>query len=175
MYNKRKLIDIYTDNYVTLTKAAIMIVKDKDAAMDVLQNVALVIVTKANRIKEIKKPNAFLLTCVRRAALNYLREESRACPTDPVILEEIHSDKYSHAAMDYLEWVMMLDKYLESYSLQLRSAFIKHYVDGYPLDTVAKEFNMTPNALAQQFRRMRYRIAQKTTELRVQLIILSFM
>ncbi|MGE5494656.1 MAG: sigma-70 family RNA polymerase sigma factor [Burkholderiales bacterium] len=175
MYNKRKLIDEFTDNYATLSKFAIMIVKDKDAALDVMQNVALVIVTKGNHVSEIKKPTAFFLTCIRRAALNYLRDESRTYPTDPVILEESNSGEYSRAAMDYLEWVMMLDKYLESYSQQIQNAFIKHYVDGYPLDMVAKELNMTPNALSQQFRRIRKRLAQKSPEYRVLLIILSFM
>lgn len=150
-----------------------MIVKDKDAALDVMQNVALVIVKKSYQLSEIKKPTAFLITCIRRASLNYLRDQARAYPTDPVILEEIHGDEHSDGAMEYLEWVMLLKKYLESYSPQLQSAFIKHYVDGYPLDMIASELNMTSNALAQQFRRMRKKIAQRSPKYKLLLIFLS--
>ena len=77
--------------------------------------------------------------------------------------------------MDYLEWVMLLEKYLESYSPQLQSAFIKHYVDGYSLDSVARELNMTSNALAQQFRRMRNKIAQRSPEYKVLIMFLSYL
>lgn len=181
MYSKCRLIDVFIDNYTALSKSAIMIVRDKDAALDVMQNVALVIAKKTNHATEaliagrIKKPHAFLLTCVRRAVLNYLRDESRVRPTDPAVLEEIRSDKKSHAAMEYLEWVMMLDKYLECYSKELRDAFIRYYVDGCLLDTLANELGMTPNALAQQFRRMRMRLASNSHDYRALLIILSFM
>ena len=175
MYTEDKLIDVFAAKYSTLSKFAIMIVKDKDAALDVMQNVALVIAKKAYEINEIKKPTAFLITCVRRAALNYLRDQSRAYPMDPVILEETQGDEYSNAAMEYLEWVMMLNKYLESYSPKLQNAFIKHYIDGYPLDMIANEINMTSNALAQQLRRMRKKITQRSPEYKVLLIFLSYL
>ncbi len=175
MHNDNKLIDVFAAKYTTLSKYAIMIVKDTNAALDVMQNVALVIATKPYKLDEINKPTAFLITCVRRAALNYLRDESRAYPTDPAILEEIHGDEYSSAALDYLEWIMFLNKYLESYSPQLQSAFFKHYVDGYSLDMMAKELNMTSNALAQQFRRMRKKIAQRAPGYKMLLIFLSYL
>ena len=175
MHTEDKLIYVFAAKYSTLSKFAIMIVKDKDAALDVMQNVALVIAKKAYEINEIKKPTAFLITCIRRAALNYLRDQSRAYPMDPIILEEIHGDKYSNTAMEYLEWVMMLNKYLESYSPQLQGAFIKHYVDGYHLDIIASELNMSSNALAQQFRRMRKKIAQRIPEYKVLLLFLSYL
>ena len=175
MHKENKLIDVFAAKYTTLSKYAIMIVKDKDAALDVMQNVALVIAKKSYQLCEIKKPSAFLITCIRRASLNYLRDQERVYPTDPVILEEIQGDEHSSRAMEYLEWIMMLNKYLESYTPQLQNAFIKHYVDGYPLDMIAKELNMTSNALAQQFRRMRKKIAQRSPEYKVLLIFLSYL
>ena len=90
MHNENKLIDVFTEKYTTLSKYAIMIVKDKNAALEVMQNVALVIVKKSYQISEIKKPTAFLITCVRRASLNFLRDESWLCPTDPVVIAEKH-------------------------------------------------------------------------------------
>ena len=57
MHTEDKLIDVFAAKYTTLSKYAIMIVKDKDAALDVMQNVALVIAKKAYEINEIKKPN----------------------------------------------------------------------------------------------------------------------
>lgn len=175
MQNEYKLINAFADNYETLSKFAIMIVKNKDAALDIMQNVALIIVKKGYQIEEIRKPTAFLITCVRRAALNYLRNESRACPTDPAILEETHRDKYSPVATDYIEWIMYLEKCLSSYSPQLQSAFIKHYIDGFPLDMIANELGMTSNALAQQLKRMRNKVANSSKGYRAILIFLSYM
>jgi RNA polymerase sigma-70 factor (ECF subfamily) len=174
LYN-RKLVNIFADQYTTLSKFAIMIVKDKDAALDVLQTVALAIVKKDFSISEIEKPTAFLIVCVRRAALNYLRKESRIYPTDPAIIHDYQSDGNAQTAMDYLEWVMALDKYLEKYPEGLRKAFVRHYVDGYPADIVARELNMTPNALAQQFKRMRKKIEQKSHEHKTLLLFLSYL
>jgi RNA polymerase sigma factor (sigma-70 family) len=172
--DEKKLIDVFADNYATLSKFAIMIVKNKDAALDVIQNVAFVIVTKAYNVSDIKNPNAFLLTCVRRAALNYLRNESRLCQTDPVILEQMLKSEYRDGSIDYLEWVMSLNRYLESYSPQLQKAFIMHYVDGCSLDAISKDLNMTPNALAQQFKRMRKKITQTSPEFKTLLMLLTF-
>lgn len=175
MYDQKQLIEIYAANYAAMSKFAIMIVKDKDAALDVLQNVALIIVKKGYSLAEIRYPKAFLITCVRRAALNYLRNEARAYPTDPVILEEMRGDEDSRSAIDYLEWVMLLEKHLEAYPPQLRSAFIKHYIDGYPLDTIAVELDMTSNALAQQLKRMRNKVANRSSEYKMLLMLLSYM
>lgn len=175
MRNENELIGIFEKNYSSLSKLAIMILKDKAAALDVMQNVALVILTKAYQLSQIEKPIPFLATCVRRAALNYLRDEAKTISTDPVLLEETHDDVYSHTAIDYLEWVMMLEKYLVTYSPELQNAFIKHYVDGYPLDTVAKDIGLSPNALSQQFRRMRKKIADQSPKYGALLTILSFL
>lgn len=175
MYDQKKLIEIYAANYAAMSKFAIMIVKDKDAALDVLQNVALIIVKKGYSLAEVRYPKAFLITCIRRAALNYLRSESRACPIDPAVLEEMRGGDDSHAAINYLEWVMLLEKHLESYSSQLRSAFMKHYIDGYPLDTIAAELDMASNTLAQQFKRMRNKVANKSSEYKMLLMLLSYM
>ncbi len=175
MINEKRIIDIFAENYKMLSRLAIMTVKDKDAALDVMQNVALILLKKENQLNDIDNVIGFLATCVRRAALNYIRDESRAYPTDPVKLEEMHSDVRSHIAIDYIEWVMMLKKHLVSYSPKLQSAFIKYYVDGYPLAVLAKELNMTPNALAQQFKRMRGKIASQSLKYNILIMILSFL
>lgn len=173
MSDEKKLIDIFIDHYPVLTKLAIMIVEDKTAALDVMQNVALIIVKKNYDLHDIDKPLGFLVTCVRRAALNYLRDKARTYPTDPTILEETHSDEYSHVMIDYVEWVATLEKFLSSYSPELQGAFIKHYIDGFSLIDVAKELGMTPNALSQQFRRMRNRIAKKAPEVMMLIMMLT--
>ena len=169
----KRLIDIFAENYAMLSKFALTIVEDKIAALDVMQNVALIILSKAYDISNIKNPTAFLITCVRRASLNYLRRESRTEPTDPTILEETHSDENSYFAIDYVEWVMLLNKFLDGYAPELQNAFIKYYVDGSPLIKLANELNMTPNALTQQFKRMRERIAARSPKFGVLLMILS--
>ena len=168
-----KLIDIFVQNYDKLSITAIMILKDKDAAWDVMQSVAVVLLKKEYSIEEIQKPMAYLATCVRRATLNYLRDESRSYSTDPTLLESINHDMDSYKAIDYLEWTDSLNSYLENYSSELKDAFIRHYVDGYPLAQIAGELGMTPNALSQQFKRMRNHIKAQSPSLLALLLTLS--
>ena len=174
MHTKR-LINVFADHYDVLSQYAIMIVKNKEAALDVMQNVALTIAKNEPMIEQIYNPRYFLIVCVRRAALNHLRKELRAYPVDPAYIQELKSDECAHNETDYLEWVMALDKYLEIYPEKLRKAFVRHYVDGYPAEIVAKELGMTPNALAQQFKRMRKKIEQRAPEHHTLLVFLSYL
>lgn len=87
----------------------------------------------------------------------------------------MHKDIYSNITIDYVEWVMLLEKCLVTYSPVLQNAFIKHYIDGYPLDTLAKGLEMTPNALSQQFKRMRKKIASQSPKYHMLLMILSLL
>ena len=168
-----KLIDIFVQDYDKLSITAIMILKDKDTAWDVMQNVAVVLLKKENSIEEIRKPMAYLATCVRRATLNYLRDESRSYSTDHTLLESINHDMDSYKAIDYLEWADSLNSYLENYSSELKDAFIRHYVDGYPLAQIAGELGIRPNALSQQFKRMRNHIKAQSPSLLALLLTLS--
>lgn len=175
MITQKRIIDVFAENYKMLSKLAIMTVKNKDASLDVMQNVALILLKKENQLNDIDNVIGFLATCVRRAALNFLRDESRAYSTDPIKFEEMLSNVQSSIATDYIEWVMMLKKHLVSYSPKLQSVFIKYYVDGYPLTVLAEELGMTPNALAQQFKRMRGKIASQSPKYNILIMILSFL
>ena len=156
--NHRELIDMYAERYPSLMEIAFMIMKEDEAASDVMQNVAVSILKEQNRQRNIDNPYAFFKKCILNAAITYIRKESKANPTDPAIIMETRNDENSHAAMDYIELEMTLRKYLSDYSSELQDAFIKRYMAGYPLDAIAKEIGMTPNALSQRFLRMRNKL-----------------
>ena len=54
-----------------------------------------------------------------------------------------------------LEWKERLQSF---YSPEMAEAFIRRYADGYSTRELAKELEMTENALMQQFYRMRKRL-----------------
>lgn len=175
MKDNKELIGVFADNYNRLAKIAIRVVGDKDTSLDVLQDVALILLRKEYRLKDIDSPIAFLTTCVKNTAVNYIRKASKTVLFDPVVMGEVHGDHNSSAKIDYIEWVETLNKYLASYSPELREAFIKHYVEGYPLSMVGKELGMTTNALSQQFKRMRDKIADQSPTFIILIMLLPYL
>lgn len=162
MKESKKIIGVFADNYDRLAKVAIRVLGDKETALDALQDVALILLRKGYRQDEIHYPIAFLTTCVKNAALTYIRKASKTVLCDPAVMGEMNDDPYSSTSLDYIEWVETLNRYLSTYSPEYREAFIKHYIEGYPLKILGEELGMTPNALSQQFKRMRDKIADQS-------------
>jgi len=74
----RGLIDIYIERYPSLLEIAFMIMKEDEAASDVMQNVAVSILKEQNRQRNIDNPYAFFKKCILNAAISYIRKESKA-------------------------------------------------------------------------------------------------
>lgn len=143
-----------------MLKLALMVVKDVNAAQDVLHNVAVVLLTKQRELADVEHYAAFLAVCIRRAALNYLRKSAREEARDPADLAELCGCANDGSAYDYIEWVASLEGYLAMYDAQMRGAFVRHYIDDIPLETIAGTLGITPNALSLRFKRMRRTLAK---------------
>lgn len=167
------LVKFLTDNYDRLLKLSIMMLHDLNAAEDVLHNVAVSIYAKRESLNDVVDPPAYFFTCLRRAMFNYIRDNARTLSTDPFDMKEMRSDPKSKVALDYLEWEIILRNHLKEYSEELIQAFLDHYMDDYPLDILADRLGLTPNALSQQFRRMRVRIARRSPRMALYMFILT--
>ena len=156
-----KLIKYYIQHYDELILTTVRITKNYEDAEDVMQSVALALCKREKELAHTDNCGAFIAVCIRRAAISLFRRKVHERVTDPYFLE-IYQDSEviqevnkTSPEYDYLEWVESLESHLESYSQEMRSAFIAHYVDDVPLDKIAAKLGLSVKALSGRFARMR--------------------
>lgn len=159
------IIKFFEQNYRNLLLCTVMMIKDADRAQDILHNVAVTLLKKQEDLTDLRHPNAYITQCIYRATLNYLRKETRIEAYDPVILSEICYHPDSDVCYDYVEWVLSIEAHLQNFKPEMRRLFIAHYIDGIPIETLAKELNVTPNAISLRLKRMRESLAQNASSI----------
>ena len=157
--DKQRLIKTYSETYNSLLQVAISIVCSREAAYDVLQNLAVKILEIDSKT-EIRYPKAYLRRAVRHAAVDYVRTESRYVLTDPNYIEQT-ADTVA-ASVDRFEADDLLRKHLQGLSPEVREAFLRYCFDGEPIEQIAKEMHLNAATLRQQLRRIRRRIPKET-------------
>lgn len=153
------VIDYFERNYRQLLLSAVMMVKDVDKAQDILHNVAIALLKRQNELSDLKYPGAYIAQCIYRATLNYLRKEAHSEPYDPIALSEICHSPSPGIEYDYVEWVISIEAHLQKFDPEMRRAFIEHYLDGIPIDDIARRMGLTPNAVSLRLKRMRSALA----------------
>lgn len=156
-----KLIKYYIQHYDELILTTVRITKNYEDAEDVMQSVALALCKREKELAHIDNCGAFIAVCIRRAAISLFRRKAHERVTDPYFIE-IYQDSEviqevnkTSPEYDYLEWVESLESHLGSYSQEMRSAFIAHYVDNVPLNEIAAKLGLSVKALSGRFARMR--------------------
>ena len=71
--------------------------------------------------------------------------------------------------MAHIEFLLSLNKQLAKYPPDLAEAF---YIDGYPLQEVARQMGLPSNTLAQKFKRLRKALA--LSDMRLWLFVITF-
>lgn len=138
-----------------------------------MHTVAVAVLKRRDDLIDIQHPEAYLAVCLRRATLNYFRDNSKSLPTDPDLIKAQYADNTSDCLIDYVEWVVCVETYLEKYDDQMRKAFIQHYLDDVPLEVISKSLGISDNTLAKRFARMRKEIKENNFSLLKQILLLS--
>lgn len=166
------IIEYFEEHYRDLLKLALRMVKNLDDAYDVLQDVAVVMIQKKEELCDVEDPAGYLAICIRRRALNFIRDSKRSLATAPEIMKNMRADADPQTEMERTEWTVWLEKYLRDSAPELRTAFMEHYLDDIPLEMIAERMGMKPNTLAQQFRRMRQSVARQSPRTMMHLMVL---
>ena len=74
--------------------------------------------------------------------------------------------------MAHIEFLLSLNKQLAKYPPDLAEAFYMRYLDGYPLQEVARQMGLPSNTLAQKFKRLRKALA--LSDMRLWLFVITF-
>ena len=155
----RTILDYFSQNYHELLALAVQVCArmsvKPDAGEDVLHQVVIALCQKQEELDDVQDYGAYIATCIRRAAINYARKESRAVPVGLEQLEKEPGPRRLSDAYDYSEWVASLEKHLERFAPAMRRAFVAHYVDDVPSTQLARELGISEKALSSRFTRMR--------------------
>ena len=172
--NDGRLIDVFVEQYAALARIALNVAHgDAECAADILQDTAVNIMRRDLRVRDVECPMAFFTTCIKRLAIDVYRKERRAAATDPAALDAFPSGAPEGADVAALEWAMTLKKQLARYPQPLVDAFIRCYAENTPVEFLARQLGMTPNALSQQFRRMRGAVRKQSPLLYVLLTAMA--
>ncbi len=155
-----RLINYFTQHYDDLIVTAVRITRNVADAEDVMQNVAVALCKRDSEAESVGNCGAFIAVCIRRAAISMFRHRSHEQVTDPYFLEiyqerAAESEANDRSGYAYAEWVSSLESHLGEYPEEMRNAFIAHYVDGVPLETLGEQLGLSVKALSGRFARMR--------------------
>ena len=172
---KSLIRECFVMKYDKLVELAVMIVGDVAIAQDILHEVVINLLTKEDELNDVNNYLGFMTVCIRRAALNYYRKNSRTEAHDPATMAEVLMHPEPGVQYDYVEWVLCLHYGLSEYKAEYREAFVDHYVDGVPEEEIAKKLGISKNALGLRFKRMKKTLQGKNPDILRQLYILSLL
>lgn len=172
MNEEYPIIKYFEEHYRDLLKLALMMMENLDDAYDVLQDVAAVVIKRKDELCDVEDPGAYLAVCIRRRALNIIRNSRKSTAMSPEDIRNLCADWEAQAEMEQSEWMLWLEKYLQKCDPETRRAFILHYVDDIPIEKVAEQMGMKANTLTQKFKRMRQALARQSPRTMTHLMVL---
>ena len=158
-----KALSAYQEHYASLSALAVSITGNVQDAEDVMQAVLLRFLEYPERITSARNLRSFLQIAVRNQAIDLLRKRGRSIPTGHEVLTQCNSPR---AASDFDEMLsaLALRKHLAELPAPLQEAFLQHVLYGARIKDLAKELGTTPNAVTQQFRRIKAKLRAVLTE-----------
>jgi RNA polymerase sigma-70 factor (ECF subfamily) len=144
-----------------LAFTALTITQDRDVARELLHDVYCLLYLKADKIDNVESPLAFLRKCVRNVAKNWVKKEARKIPLDSLSIDNLPNHHRLDKEITLFELRDWVNTELPEYAQERREAFLQHYIDEYPIEELAERYNVSPNALSQQFLRMRTKLKKR--------------
>jgi len=151
-----KLLAVYSNNLRELRAAAMTVVCNADEAEDIIQDTIIKLVTHPEKCVNVSNPLAYLRTCVRNEAVDYLRRNGREIPTIDETLNRIkHTGDEQFEYSDDLAWVRECVDNLPS---DMKEVLIRNAVDGWTIPELAKEMGIPPKTLYDKVSRLKKKI-----------------
>lgn len=167
---KQNLVNEFVKSYDKLKIAALSLERNPNDAMDLLHELAELIIAKGE-FSEIRNPEAYFRTSLRNIRLNKKKKNKRETIVDPDSIDATHSNFDIDAT--YMEIIDWINQQLRSSPPEIREAFIKYHIDGYELEDLARELNMPTNTLSQKFSRIRRNLKKESADLYFFLILVT--
>ena len=157
---KNSIYKIYEKHYNELLRIAVGIMGNMTDAEDVMQDLALAIIEKADKFAAANNVKAFLSTAVRNLSKDKYRKNKRENSIALDLLPE-GSISVTEKGLLSLEEHDILKKLLSKYSQDDQEAFLKYFIDGYSIRELALNLGVKEKTLSQKLLRMRKKIAKE--------------
>jgi RNA polymerase sigma-70 factor (ECF subfamily) len=134
---------------------AVAIVLDHDAAADMVQDAFVRAYVRLQECRDRSRFRAWLFRTLRNRCLDYLKEASRRNVRLDDIDDPLDEGDGPMAAAERSEARRELLRALAQLPPALREAFVMHYVDGVPYETMAEQLDASVSALKMRAMRAR--------------------
>ena len=170
--NNTELLNHFAKHHNALILYALKLTGSMQDAEDLVSDLCVIVLGRQDNAEEVRYPLAFFKTCLRNMFYTNANKARRIVAVDPAdpALESIVSDNSDDIAT--VNFLMSLNKRLAQYPPELAEAFCMRYLDGYPLQEVARKMGIPANTLAQKFKRLRGSLSKSGPDL--WLMILMF-
>lgn len=170
--DRKSLIDEFITAYNELRVFAMTLEHNENDALDLMQDLAEILLVKGDELHDVRVPIAYFRTCLRHLKYNKITKNAKESVVDPVDIDILNSNSQEDFGISCIEILGWLKSQLASSPPELREAFIKYHIDGHPLEQVAKDLNMATNTLSQKFSRMRRKLKQESSVLYMAFLML---
>ena len=161
------VFEVYYQKFEQLRRLAVGVTGDHHLAEDALQELAILIITKTSLFNEAKNPGLYLSQALRNKSIDIFHTSKKNEVTD-FPLETIASEAEADAFLA-LEDRELLDAVFKDCSPELKRAFYLHTIEGYSIEELADDMDITANVLSLRFARFR----KKAASLRLLLSIIQ--
>ena len=168
----RSLIDEFIAAYDELKILALTLERDENDALDLMQELAEILITKAEELQNVRIPIAYFRTCLRHLKYNKRIKFAKETIIAPDDFERLNTELHVDLEISYMEIIEWLNRQLASSPPAFKEAFIKYHIEGHPLENLAKELNVASNTLSQQFSRMRRKLKKESNVLYMAFLML---
>ncbi|MEL7610368.1 MAG: sigma-70 family RNA polymerase sigma factor [Bacillota bacterium] len=168
----RRLIDEFIAAYDELKVVALTLERDENDALDLMQDLAEILIVKGEELQDVRIPKAYFRTCLRHLKYNKAAKFAKETVIDPDDIEQLSTEIQVDLETSHMEIIEWLNRQLESSTPEFKEAFIKYHVEGHPLEYLARDLNMPSNTLSQKFSRMRRKLKKKSNVLYMAFLML---
>lgn len=138
LYNSLK--EIFDDNYSALCNYALVIVKDKHLAEDIVQSVFIQL-WENEKIFQLESPEPYLLKCVRYKCIDYLKRPGRKLE---VLVENLPETRIEEIQLLKEEDISpLLHYFADKLPSKMRKVFLMSRTQGLTYKEIAEELNIS--------------------------------
>lgn len=152
MQERKIFVETYINHFDAFLARAYSITANEEDAKDIMQELAVIALRlEANSIV-VQNPKAYLYRCIRNLAIDFLRQKKEVASDETFINNLLRVQDHS---FEHTEQILFLEKLLNSFSMEMKEAFIRHYLEGETIVAIAQEMNISVTTLRKRLQRMK--------------------
>ena len=175
--NQREFQELYHKHFNGLANYAYSVLKDKDAAKDVVQDVFLDLWNKRESLSIKTSIEAYLVRAVKFKSIDFIRKDktkqqyvTKMTPSSVTITEDNEDDDE-----ETVNKKKQLSYAIAQLPTKCRQVFLLSRLNGYTYKEIAEEMSISPKTVENQISRALKLLRQKLSDLMVLILFFYFL